>query len=539
MPLRPVLALFCLAILHGSMAAAELPPADGPVETVIDQQIDAAIEAAGVTPAQQADDATVIRRLTLDLVGRIPTLDEVEAYVGSKDPEKRAKLVDRLLASPAFGRHQGEQFYAMFNAENSRRGGALREYFVAALSDNRPWDRIYRELMLPDDSDPAMKGASDFLRLRAADADRLTNDVSVAFFGVNVSCAQCHNHPLVQDWTQDHFYGMKAFLARTYDAGGMLAERGHGIIKYKPNRGPEKTAQMMFLTGTVVDDETARDLTKEEQRKEKEAIDRARREKKPPPKPEFSAREKLVEVSLQQANSDFFARSIVNRMWHRFFGMGLVNPLDQMHSENPPTHPELLAWLARDTAEHDDDLKRLIRGIVLSKAYSRSSRYSSEATPDARLFAVANLKPLTPMQLATSLKIAATDPKSFEGKKPADFEKAIEQMENASRGFASLIAQPTENFQVGVGEALLFSNGDRVSRDFLTDGNGTLLARVKDLDIAEAVSLLVKVAYGRAPTSDEEKALAAYVEKRADRRVEAYRQVLWALVTSPEFRFNY
>jgi hypothetical protein len=289
-----------------------------------------------------------------------------------------------------------------------------------------------------------------------------------------------------------------------------------------------------------VDDATARDLTKEEQRNEKEAIDRARREKKPPPAPEFSAREKLVEVSLQQANADFFARSIVNRMWHRFFGSGLVNPLDQMHSENPPTHPELLAWLARDTTEQGYDLKRLIRGIVMSNAYSRSSRYPSEAAPDDRLFAVANLKPLTPMQLATSLKIAAADPKTFEDKKPADFEKTIEQMENASRGFASLIAQPTENFQIGVGEALLFSNGDRVSRDFLTGGNGSLLARVKEMEsTADAVKLLVRVAYGRTPTAAEEKALVAYVEKRSDRRAEAYRQVLWALVTGPEFRFNY
>lgn len=541
MPLRLVFAVAFCGLLPNLATAADLPAADLPIQTAIDQQIDAAIKAAGVTPAPQADDATLIRRLTLDLVGRIPTLGEVEEFVRSTDPKKRAELIDRLLASPAFARHQGEQFYAMFQADNNRRGGgALRDYFVSALAENRSWNQIYRELMLPDESEPAMKGASEFLRLRAADTDRLTNDVSVAFFGVNVSCAQCHNHPLVPDWTQDHFYGMKAFLARTYDADGMLAERGFGIVKYKPNKGPEKTAEMMFLTGTVVDDPTARDLTKEEQRKEKESIDRARRDKKPPPRPEFSAREKLVEVSLQQANADFFSRSIVNRMWHRFFGSGLVNPLDQMHSENPPTHPELLAWLARDTAEHGYDLKRLIRGIVLSKAYSRSSRYPSEAAPDDRLFAVANLKPLTPTQLATSLKIAATDPKTFEDRKPADFEKTIEQMENASRGFASLIAQPTENFQIGVGEALLFSNGDRVSRDFLTDGNGTLLARVKDMkSTADAVTLLVRVAYGRTPTAAEEKALIAYVEKRSDRRVEAYRQVLWALVTSPEFRFNY
>jgi hypothetical protein len=176
----------------------------------------------------------------------------------------------------------------------------------------------------------------------------------------------------------------------------------------------------------------------------------------------------------------------------------------------------------------------------MSKAYSRSSRYPTESMPDARLFAVAKLKPLTPMQLATSLKIAASDPAAFEGKKPEDFEKSIEQMEGSARGFASLIAQPTDNFQIGVGEALLFSNGDRLTKEFLTDGGGSLLARAKTIkDEKEAVTLLVKSAYGRAPTDDETKSLVAYVQKRSDRPADAYRQVLWVLVTSPEFRFNY
>src|SRR5438067_10314667 len=118
--------------------------------------------------------------------------------------------------------------------------------------------------MLPDGAGEGLDPAGDFLRPRLKDADRLTNDVSVAFFGVNVSCAQCHDHPLVKDWTQDHFYGMKAFLARTFDNGGFLAERGYGVVKYKPTKGPERTARMMFLTGAKVED-TAKEPTPEEQ----------------------------------------------------------------------------------------------------------------------------------------------------------------------------------------------------------------------------------------------------------------------------------
>jgi hypothetical protein len=541
MRLRLLLTATVCTLAAPPVSAADLPPAGAPIPEVIDRYIDAAIAEAEVTPAGQADDATLIRRLTLDLVGRIPTTAEVDEYVKSKDADKRAKLVDRLIASPAFPRHQAALFEAMFNPDGDRRGNgaALRQYLTDAVRENKPWDRVFREVVLPDQVDAKLKGAAEFMRARLSDADRLTNDVSITFFGVNVSCAQCHNHPHVEDWTQDHFYGMKMFLGRTFDNGGFVAERGSGVIKYKPTKGPERTAKMMFLTGTVVE-EGSKEPPADEQRKEKEALDKAKAAKAVPPAPKFSARAKLVEVSLKDKNAEYFARNIVNRMWHRFFGMGLVNPLDQLHSENSPSHPQLLAWLARDVAANGYDLRRLTRGLVMSKAYSRASTYDSSSLPPAKLFAVARLKPMTPMQLATSLKIAATDPASFEGKKPEDVEKAIEQMENSARGFASLIAQPTDNFQIGVGEALLFSNGDRVMKEFLTDGGGTALGRVKSMkEPKDAVEFLVKTTYGRSATAEESKALVAYVAKRKGREAEAYRQVLWALVTGTEFRFSY
>src|SRR5262249_25148355 len=166
---------------------------------------------------------------------------------------------------------------------------------------------------------------------------------------------------------------MNMFLARPFDNGGFLGERGYGTIKYKPTKGPERTAKMMFLTGTVIEDASGKEPTADEMKKEKAELDKLRAAKSPPPAPAVSARETLGEVALKDKNAEFFARNIVTRMWHRFFGAGLVTPLDQMHAENAPSHPELLAWLAHDVAEHGYDLKRLTRGIVLSKAYSRSS----------------------------------------------------------------------------------------------------------------------------------------------------------------------
>jgi hypothetical protein len=532
----------CLAVIAtlGCGAAFAGPP----VEQVIDTHIDAKLKADAVTPAPQADDYTLVRRLTLDLVGRIPTPQETDSYVTSKDADKRAKLVDRLMASPGYARYQAIQFDVMLSDRPGGGGknGSIRDYLTKAIQDNRPWDQIFRDLMLPDDADPAKKGASEFLRPKLGDADKLTSDVSVAFFGVNVSCAQCHDHPNVADWKQDHFYGMKSFLARTYDANGVVAEREVGLVKFKPTKGPERAAKIMFLTGATVDTDTAREPTKDEQKKQKEAEDQSKKDKdkaKAPPAPAFSARAKLVEVALRPKESEFFARNIVNRLWHRFLGYGLVNPLDQMHSENPASHPELLNELASDLRGHAYDLRRLVRGVVMSQTYSRASRYDSESHPEANSFAVGRLKPLTPAQLATSLKIATTDPKQFDAK-PDEVEKKLEQMENAARGFANSIAQPTDNFQIGVSEALLFSNGDRVMKEFLTDSGGTLLGRLKDeKDPGAVANALVRNVLGRPATAAEETALTEYMTKRADRPAEARKQVLWALLTCPEFRFNH
>jgi hypothetical protein len=541
--LRAPISAAILVLVPMLARADDLLPADRPIEQVIDSYVDALIKQDNVAAAPQADDATLIRRLTLDLIGRIPTVAETKAYVESSDSQKRAKLVDRLMSSPAFVRHQASMFEAMLNTTPSQRGnsGALRDYFAKALADNRSWSQIFRELVTPDESDPKQKGASDFLKQRVSDIDRLTNEVSVAFFGVNVSCAQCHDHPLVKDWKQDHFFGMKSFFSRTFDNGGFVAEREFGTMKFKPNKGAEKQVQPIFLTGKVVDLPNFREPNGDEQKKEKDKFEQFKKDKKQPPVATASARAKLVEVALQPENVEFFSKSIANRMWHRFLGYGLVNPLDQMHSENKPTHPELLQWLARDTASHNYDLRRLIRGVVMSLTYSRSSKYPSESQPAPRYFAVARLKPLMPMQLATSLKIAASDPIGFENLKPDDLEKRIEGLENAGRGFASLIAQPSgDDFQIGINEALLFSNNGRLMQEFLNDGGGTLLSRVKDIkDSKQAIDLIIRSVLCRSPTEEEVKALGDYLQRRGDRPAEAYKQVLWALIAGAEFRFSY
>src|SRR5262249_4812888 len=156
-----------------------------------------------------------------------------------------------------------------------------------------------------------------------------------------------------------------------------------------------RQAKMMFLTGGAIDAPGQREANKDEDKKEREILEKFKKDKKAPPPPNFSARAKLVDVALQPKESEFFARSITNRLWHRFMGFGLVNPLDQMHSENAPSHPELLKWLARDMSSDKYQMRKLIRGIVMSQAYSRSTRWTGESIPGPASYAVGRLKPLT------------------------------------------------------------------------------------------------------------------------------------------------
>lgn len=545
--MRPLslLSSLLLALLVSHVSFAAPLPADRSIAEAIDHFIDAALQEQKVRPAPPAEDGAILRRLTLDLVGRIPTAGEVKAYLASRDPHKKTQLVDRLMASGGFVRHQATEFDTQLAAVvDGRNRASLRDYLLVAFKEDRSWDRIFRDLILADEKAAGQKGAAVFLKSRIKDLDKVTNDVSVLFFGINVSCAQCHDHPLVHDWKQDHYYGMKSFFARTYESGAFLGERDRGVVEFKTTKNVTRFARMMFLTGKVVAAPGSEPPARTE-RKQGKSEPKTKRDSKgdgtPPPAPMFSARAALVDLALQPDQRHFFARALVNRVWHRLFGQGLVNPIDQMHAENEPSHPELLDWLARDTAEHGYDLRRLIRGIVLSNAYTRSSRHDGERWPPLRSFAVARVRALTPMQLAVSLRIASSDPEQFPATlRPDELDRRMEALENSARGLAGLFEQPRDDFQISVTEALLFSNNDRLQRELLADGRDRLLGRLKDSKSPEeAIDLAVGTVLNRPPSSDEKKAMLDYLAARRDRLSEGYKQMMWALLTSAEFRFNH
>lgn len=521
-----------------TVAEKDLLPADRPIHAVVDHYISAKLAHSKVQPAPAASDANFIRRLTLDLAGRIPTTAEVRAYVAATEPDKAARLVERLMSAPGFVRHQVTEFEWLLT---EGQGTGFRDYLTRAISEGRRWDRVFKEVLTADAATPETKGADAFLRSRAKDLDKLVTDVSVRFFGVNISCAQCHDHPLVPAWKQDHYYGMKSFFSRTFEHGDFVAERDYGTISFKTTAGETKQARLLFLSGDAVEEPPAPEPTEPQKKEEKRLLEETKKNKQPMPAPKFSRRALLAEASLKPGHEGFFARAVVNQVWLRLFGHGLVMPVDQMHGQNAPSHPALLQWLARDLAQHDYDVRRLVRGLVQSTAYARSSQWSEGARPDAGLFAVAQPRALTPQQVGASLQFAVTSPDAFKrDAKPEEGEKFIEQVERTGQGWASSLERPGDDFQVGVDEALLFSNNDKVQRELLALSNDRLLKGLLDLkDNRELATAAVWNVLSRPPEPRELQVLADYLDKRSDRPTEAVRQVVWSLLTSTEFRFNH
>jgi hypothetical protein len=501
--------LVLLAALPAAAVAAETLPPDRPIAEVVDHYVDAKLREAGVTPAPQADDATLVRRLTLDLAGRIPTAAEAREFVAATDPAKRQQLIDRLIASPWFDRHLATELNALLRGHDNS-GPDLRKYLLAAVRENRPWNRMFREL-LGDGTDPL--GPEQFVIARAKDLDRLTRDTSAMFFGINISCCECHTHPYVDTLTQDSFHGMKAFFSRTYEFQGKLLETRFGplTMEYQNREGKKGQAEMIFLSGEKVamPDPGVPDLAKAiaNEKKEIDAFKKAfGKDKAYPPPAEFSPRQQLLEIVEKPENQTLMARSLVNQTWYRLFGQGLVMRIDQMQPANPSSHPELLEWLARDLIAHQWDMRRLIRGLVGSQAYGRSSEWTGKP-PAPELFAVAVLRPLTPLQFGASLLVAGNG--EMDTLAGAALEGKIDAIESQAKKFEGLLERPrSEGFEISIREPLAISNDPaRIGQI----GSALVPALQRMSGLAEQIEAATWAMLSRPPTAAETALLSEFV----------------------------
>ncbi len=353
-----------------------------------DELLERGVRAAGISPAPPCDDETFLRRVHLDTGGAIPSPEEVVAFRADSDPEKRARKVDELLASEAFAEHQSRVWQATLIGTGTGDSGFnpwFQEWLRESFAENRPYDRMVREILVPEGWVDEAKSSVYLHRWTGVD-DR-TSAVTRHFLGVQIRCAQCHDHPFDQ-WKQRDYWGMAAFLART-DIEYSETEK---VIEPTFQSETERTRVIEYDEGEV-------DLPSS-----KHPLVVA---------PRFLGTERDLDPERRRAaladwivspENPWFARALVNRLWGQLTGRGFVHPVDDLKPSNAPSHPEAFDALARRFVAGGFDLRDLFRAILLSRAYQRSSSWPGGAgRPGRETFAVANVRALSRYQLVESI----------------------------------------------------------------------------------------------------------------------------------------
>lgn len=397
----------CGLPLSGSLWAAD----------PLHQRIDAAVNAAPLGPvAAICSDADFLRRVSLDLHGMSVSGVEAKAFLDDPAPDKRAKFIDKLIASPRFARHVANRFNVMLmerRADAHVTGPEFEKFLYESFLANKPFDQLVREMLAADGTDPVTRPAAKFFLDRTAEPNLVTRDIGRVFFGRDLQCAQCHDSPLVNDFLQSEYYGIYAFVSRTSlfnDEAAkkqMLADKADGEAAFTSVFTKESGATAPRLPfGAFVEDPL---LPIGEEYNVRPA-DKVR------PVPKYSRRAKLAEV-LTTTNNAQFSRNLANRLWAMMLGRGIVHPLDLHHSDNPPTHPELLDLLAAEIAATKFDVRSMLREIALSQTYQRAGELPADWAA-ASTAAAATLAALDPK----SKEISAAVDQAKEAAKPADTE---------------------------------------------------------------------------------------------------------------------
>jgi hypothetical protein len=540
--------IFHPAIALAALSLTTIPAqAQAPLHEQIDQLIAARPNFTAMA-APLASDSEFLRRVYVDLTGTIPTAAEARAFLDDRSPAKRQQRVDKLLASPEHARRLQTVFDVMLMERRPDKHvprAQWQGYLEASFAANKPWDQLVRELLSADGADPKLRPAAKFYLDREGDANLLTRDIARLFLGMNLQCAQCHDHPLVSDYKQDFYYGIFAFLNRSFlfaDPGlkqSVLAEKGEGDVTFQSVFDPAKTTKSAGprLPGRAPVVEPKLDKGQEYTVAPAKGVR---------PVPKFSRRAQLA-GQITDRNNVAFRRAIVNRLWAMMMGRGIVHPLDLDHSANPPSHPELLALLAEDFGARKYDIRSFLRELALTQTYQRSSELPpgiQDVPPET--FAVANLKPLGPEQLALSLMQATgfTDAERLAlGKNVNDAALYARLAGNVAPFVATFGSQPghpeDQGFQATLDQALFIDNGTLV-RGWLTPRAGSLMDRLQKLPDARALAdeLYLSI-LTRRPVEEERKEVAVYLQDRSKDRLAALQELAWALLASAEFRFNH
>ncbi|MGI9448890.1 MAG: DUF1549 domain-containing protein [Pirellulales bacterium] len=524
-----------------------------PQVAFIDSQIEAAWADANIKPAEQAADLEWCRRVYLDLIGRIPTVDEVLQYKNDSSRNRQSVLVDRLLGEEytrEYAKHWANVWMTILigrDADNQMidRDG-MRKYLQAAWDKNIPYDQFVEELLTATGDNAAREdatlfnGATNFLSGKLADGGlQATAKTAQIFLGLQVQCTQCHNHPFNSGVKQNQFWELNAFFRQTralrrFDGGSSVAwielvdedfpgqggDPDEAEIFYELRNGLVKVAYPVFVDGTEISRSGLLPGLLEDGTKY--GVNRRR------------------ELASLIRSHPLFPKAVVNRVWSYFLGYGFTTPIDDFGSHNPPTHPALLEGLAQRFAEYSYDLKSLMRWVVLSKPYGLTSRMKAGSAADAPdsgeqpHFSRFYVRQMQPEQLYDSLLVAT---KADRSETAGRQDRWLSQFVIA---FGTDEGDSSTTFNGTIPQILMLFNGDLIQAATSLDQDGFLdQVVVANRTNRDKINALYLAALARWPSSSELRYANHLLLARKGQVKEALQDVWWALLNSNEFILNH
>jgi hypothetical protein len=511
-------AVFKAIVPHG-------PPLDAIPEFTPNNRIDelavAKWKKLGLRPSGLCDDATFIRRVTVDVCGRLPTVAETKAFLEDKTADKRAKLIDKLLDSADYPAYFAMKWGAILRNSNlagaDQAAVAFHHWLKDMIARNRPYDEFVRGIVAAAGEWQDAPAVNWLWQNRDDQLHQVTADVAQVFLGTRLQCAKCHHHPY-ERWGQADYYGFAGFFTR-------LGRKSFG-------QPPPYYAAATATTGE-------RDPTTG---------------KTPEPKyldgpvgkftPDDDPRHGLVDWMVKPENP-FFARAFVNRMWGHFLGRGLVSEVDDLRETNPPSNPELLDFLAKEFVQKKFDVKHVIRTILNSRVYQLSAEPNDHNKHDRQNFARYYARRLPAEVFLDAVNTSCGTKGGFNG-----VSANARAIDLPHEGFGSYfldtfdrpkrvtVCECERSTGATLGQVLLLANSEEIENK-IGDGNGRVAKFIKDKkNAAEVIEELYLVALSRRPTEAERKKLVDYIEK-ADNKQRATEDVLWALLNTREFMFNH
>ena len=492
----------------------------------IDQNVFGKLTALGIPPSPLCDDPTFIRRVTIDITGQLPTASEAREFHKSVDPQKREKLINRLLESPGYGYYFANKWSNVLRnqrvaATDTQFTFRFHDWIRRAIQQNMPYDEFVRNVLCAS-GDVETHPPVAWYKIVSTPIAQM-EDTAQLFLGMRIQCARCHHHPF-EKWSQDDYYGFQAFFSQVGRKPTRQGRTGVGFdrIYHKDAvataRNP-RTQQDLPPTG--LGSEPLEILAHED------------------------PRHQLVDW-MAQSDNPFFAKALVNRYWKHFFGRGIVDPEDDMRVTNPPSNPALLDALANDFITKKFDLKNLVRTICSSNAYQLSSQPTPENRMDKQNYSSFYTRRLNAEPLYDAINQVANTNVNFAGMPIGT--RAVQLPDSGFNDyFLSVFGKPKaasaceceRSAEANLAQSLhLLNSTDIQSKLTAGLGRAALLSKDEEQTLEEKITELHYWAYARPPTDEKMKYILTYFDNEPNPQ-RAFEDLLWAMFNTKEFLFNH